>query len=847
MITPRHVDSTLNRCLRSLALVFALVAGASCSDQPPVSPRSAIAPGHARFAVAPRYETAPAGAPVILAARAVGVLLDAAGDTAARSESSFEGDSATLGFDVQFEGSSAEYTLDLTDFDASGTSIFHGIQRYTLKPGENPDLPGPVMVYSAPDSKLAALHVAPTGIVTLNAGVSQAFGVAGTNAAGQPITPIIVAWTTNDPAVATVDANGVLVAGAFQGTTYVVARTYGNLADSALIHVHAPVDHIVIAPAAGIQLVRGKTGAVTAELRDAGGHLIDDRTAAISSSDPTIATVSSEGVVQGLKIGTATITASAEGKTATLSVAVVSPIDHIELSPSSLTLNSLRETQTLTARMVPRTGASIDGLTLTLTSSSPAIASVDASGTVTAIAVGSATITASADGLSATSSVTVRQVVASVHVSPKDAKVEALGLTQAFTAAVQDATGNPLPSSMITWSSSNPGVASIAGDGTAKALTVGAVTITATAGGLSDVATFTVVQTLRKLAPSVLPATIQVGQTAKLSAVGSDANGNTIPAGSFSVSWSSATPTLATVAGDVVTAVGAGTAQLTASANGVTATTTLIVTAAPDTSTVTRILIYGPSLAPATTGAVGNLTQPLGSLNRRPARRPGAATANASAARSSTRAPGARPLAAATFSGFQNEQTLAQAAGLQVVVADSATWVGMTTSDFASYNAIVFGDPSCGVVSALDVAVANTQVWAPAVTGPVAVIGTDYVDHQQAGGLLMAQNALKWVASNRGHTGLFVSLSCYYFDVPADTPLTFLSPLGTFTVAGQATSTNPDSVTIVQRDHPIMAGVTDASLSSWGESIHELLTLFPTTFSVIASSSDGKPYIIAKP
>ena len=52
-------------------------------------------------------------------------------------------------------------------------------------------------------------------------------------------------------------------------------------------------------------------------------HLIDDRSAVFSSSDPSIATESTAGVVQGLRIGAATITASAEGKTATLVVAIV--------------------------------------------------------------------------------------------------------------------------------------------------------------------------------------------------------------------------------------------------------------------------------------------------------------------------------------------------------------------------------------------------------------------------------------------------------------------------------------------------------------------------------------------
>src|SRR5437660_5472550 len=43
-----------------------------------------------------------------------------------------------------------------------------------------------------------------------------------------------------------------------------------------------------------------------------------------------------------------------------------------------------------------------------------------------------------------------------------------------------------------------------------------------------------------------------------------------------------------------------------------------------------------------------------------------------------------------------NEETLAQAAGYSVTVATASFWDSMTTAQFASYNAIVFGDPTCG-------------------------------------------------------------------------------------------------------------------------------------------------------
>ena len=203
-------------------------------------------------------------------------------------------------------------------------------------------------------------------------------------------------------------------------------------------------------------------------------------------------------------------------------------------------------------------------------------------------------------------------------------------------------------------------------------------------------------------------------------------------------------------------------------------------------------------------------------------------------------------LASVTFSGFQNEQTLAQSAGLQVTVADSATWAHMSTADFAAFSAIVFGDRTCQTDAnfTLRGAIANLSTWAPAIAGPVVLIGTDYVFHQQQGGLLMAQNALKWV-SGTTRTGLFMSLSCYFFAASPGTPVSFLTPLGSFGVVGQNFSSN--TAKILQPTHPIFQGVTDASLSNWGESIHEMFTSFPSSFVPLATSGDGTPYIIVKP
>ena len=80
----------------------------------------------------------------------------------------------------------------------------------------------------------------------------------------------------------------------------------------------------------------------------------------------------------------------------------------IELSTTSLTFNSLGQTEQLTATVQDQSGATIKGADLTWTSSAPSVATVSSAGLVTAVADGTATITATSGSVSATATVTVQ-------------------------------------------------------------------------------------------------------------------------------------------------------------------------------------------------------------------------------------------------------------------------------------------------------------------------------------------------------------------------------------------------------------------------------------------------------
>ena len=198
-----------------------------------------------------------------------------------------------------------------------------------------------------------------------------------------------------------------------------------------------------------------------------------------TSSRPNVASVTSDGIVEGLSAGSAVITASsANGIKANCDIVVkekVVPVTSVTLDKTTLTMTE-GDTQTLTATVKPDDATD---KTVTWTSSNTSVAKVEG-GKVTAISQGTATITAKAGDKTATCAVTVEKKVVPVTSVTID-KTEITmteGDTQTLTATVKpdDATDKT-----VTWTSSNTSVAKVEG-GKVTAVAQGTATITAKAG-----------------------------------------------------------------------------------------------------------------------------------------------------------------------------------------------------------------------------------------------------------------------------------------------------------------------------------------------------------------------------
>ncbi len=156
-----------------------------------------------------------------------------------------------------------------------------------------------------------------------------------------------------------------------------------------------------------VTLAVGRTQQLAATPSNYAGAPITGKSAVWSSSSTAVATVSPSGLLTAVAAGTATISATIDGKSGSASVTVITlPVATVTLAPTAITV-AVTATATLTATLADSTGAMLTGRAVTWASANAAIATVSTSGLVTGVAIGSTTITAAADGALASVPVTV--------------------------------------------------------------------------------------------------------------------------------------------------------------------------------------------------------------------------------------------------------------------------------------------------------------------------------------------------------------------------------------------------------------------------------------------------------
>ena len=371
-----------------------------------------------------------------------------------------------------------------------------------------------------------------------------------------------VTWKSDNEAVASVDANGVVTAIAVGEANITATTTDGtNLSASCKVTVIPTLAETITLNQTAVSLKATETAELSVNILPA---TTTNKAVTWKSQNEAVATVNANGVVTAIAVGETTITVTtADGSnlSATCKVTVVpTPASSITLNTTAVTLKAT-ETATLTTTILP---ATTTNKAVTWKSDNEAIATVDANGVVTAIAVGEANITATTtDGtnLSATCKVTVEQTFASSISLDKTSISLKATESETLKATILPATTT---NQAVTWKSDNEAIATVDANGVVTAHEVGVATITATTTDGTNLSASCTVNVIHTQASSITLNMTEVSlkalETAELSV-------EILPATTTNkvVTWKSDNEAIAKVdANGIVTAIAVGETTITA-------------------------------------------------------------------------------------------------------------------------------------------------------------------------------------------------------------------------------------------------------------------------------------------
>ena len=253
-------------------------------------------------------------------------------------------------------------------------------------------------------ARVASVQISPPN-ATMKVGDIMTFSAQPRDPSGAALTGRGVSWSSSNAQVATVNSSGRVTAVA-PGGTIISAQSEGQVGLATVTVSVTSVASVRVSPT-NLSLNLGQTAPLQAETLDASNNQLPGRTVLWFTSNSSVATVNTSGVVTAVGSGTATITATSEGKSATAAIVVAPPSATITLTPSSATVE-VGKTVQLTAVYRDSQGRT-QSRTFNWDTSNSQVATVSSSGKVTARKEGTATIKATASGVTGTATITVKK------------------------------------------------------------------------------------------------------------------------------------------------------------------------------------------------------------------------------------------------------------------------------------------------------------------------------------------------------------------------------------------------------------------------------------------------------
>ena len=311
-------------------------------------------------------------------------------------------------------------------------------------------------------------------------------------------------------------SSGVVTAKKLGKTTITVTTADGGFKKTCTVEVVKKVTGVELNQSSAT-IYMGKNLALKATVSPSGAS---NPAVTFTSSNKSVATVSSSGVVTPVGTGTATITVTTvDGSfTDSCQVTVKRAVTGIKLDKSTAQLKS-NTTLTLKATITP---SNATDKTIKWTTSNKKVATVSSKGVVTPVGKGTATITAKTEnGLTAKCKVTVYQLVTGVTITEKATVYAGEKVTLKASVVPSDANNQS-----ITWSTSNKAVATVDSKGVVSGVKAGTAVITAKSaeGGISAKCTVTVKQHVTSITLDNKELTVANGAEAQLKATIKPAN-----------------------------------------------------------------------------------------------------------------------------------------------------------------------------------------------------------------------------------------------------------------------------------------------------------------------------------